>query len=78
MTAIVVNTLFLCIDYYDKPDKLAKILDTANTTFVIIFTLEMILKITAHGFRYYWHVNWNKFDCIIVIMSLIAIDETLV
>ena len=38
----------------------------------------MVLKITAHGFKYYWHVNWNKFDFIIVIMSLIAIDETLV
>jgi len=40
--------------------------------------MEMILKITAHGFKYYWHVNWNKFDFIIVIMSLIAIDDTLV
>jgi hypothetical protein len=37
----------------------------------------MVLKITAHGFKYYWHVNWNKFDFIIVIMSLVAINETL-
>lgn len=38
----------------------------------------MILKITAHGFQYYWHVNWNKFDFIIVILSLVAIDEDMV
>ena len=38
----------------------------------------MVLKITAYGFKYYWHVNWNKFDFIIVIMSLAAIDEDLI
>lgn len=37
----------------------------------------MSLKITAYGFKYYWYVNWNKFDFIIVMMSLIAMDEEL-
>ena len=37
----------------------------------------MVLKITAYGFKYYWHVNWNKFDSIIVILSLLAMNETL-
>lgn len=77
MTAIVVNTFFLCIDHADKTEKLENVLETANNTFVIIFTFEMIMKITAYGFKYYWHVNWNKFDCIIVIMSLMAFDEEL-
>ena len=77
MTAIVINTFFLCIDYYQKSDNLAQILNRSNTSFVVFFTLEMILKITAYGFTYYWYVNWNKFDFIIVIMSLIAFDETL-
>ena len=77
MAAIVINTVFLCIDYYHKGPELAKILDQANLVFVVIFAIEMVIKITALGFTYYWHVNWNKFDCIIVIMSLIAIDESL-
>jgi len=38
----------------------------------------MIFKITAYGFKYYWHVNWNKFDFIIVILSLIAFDEHII
>lgn len=29
----------------------------------------------AYGFKYYWYVNWNKFDCIVVILSLVAVDE---
>jgi len=78
MLAIVVNTCFLCIDYYQKSEKLARILTVANSTFVVIFTLEMIFKITAYGFKYYWHVNWNKFDFIIVILSLAAIDEQII
>ena len=78
MTAIVINTGFLCIDYYGKPDVLKDVLEIANYTFVSIFTYEMILKIIAHGFQYYWHVNWNKFDFIIVILSLIAINEDLI
>jgi hypothetical protein len=28
------------------------------------------------GFKYYWYVNWNKFDFIIVFFSLISINET--
>lgn len=47
----------------------------SNTFFVIFFTCEMVLKITAYGFKYYWYVNWNKFDFIVVILSLIAVDE---
>ena len=37
----------------------------------------MTLKITAYGFKYYWYVNWNKFDFIIVIMSLVSLNENL-
>ena len=76
MTAIVINTIFLCIDYHDKGPELSKILENANWIFVIFFTGEMLIKITAYGIKYYWYVNWNKFDCIIVIMSLVALDES--
>mmetsp|Transcript_34799 Transcript_34799/g.53436 ORF Transcript_34799/g.53436 Transcript_34799/m.53436 type:complete len:300 (+) Transcript_34799:3761-4660(+) len=78
MGAIIVNTVFLCIDHYDMKESLEKTLKYANYSFVGIFTVEMVLKVIAYNFPYYWHVNWNKFDCIIVIMSLIAIDEELI
>jgi hypothetical protein len=48
-----------------------------NLFFVVFFTVEMILKITAYGWKYYWYVSWNKFDFVIVIMSLVAVDEEL-
>lgn len=77
MAAIVVNTVFLCWDYYHKSDDLAYVLLIANNIFVAIFTVEMVLKIIAYGFSYYWHVSWNKFDFIIVLLSLLALNEAL-
>ena len=77
MTAIVINTAFMCIDYYGKSDELAKILEYANNSFVVFFFVEMVLKLTAYGWEYYWYVNWNKFDFVIVMLSLIALDERL-
>lgn len=48
-----------------------------NYFFVIVFTIEAILKLLAFGPKFYWHVNWNKFDLIIVILSLLSLDESL-
>lgn len=30
----------------------------------------------AYGINYYWHVNWNKFDLIIVFSSLLTLDDS--
>lgn len=72
---IAFNTFFLTIDYHQKSDSLAELLVDMNVFFVIFFTAEVILKITAYGWKYYWYVAWNKFDFIIVMMSLLAVDE---
>jgi hypothetical protein len=53
------------------------ILARANNFFVLFFLIECVMKLLAYGWSYYWYVNWNKFDFIIVIMSLIALNESL-
>jgi hypothetical protein len=75
LTAIVINTAFMCVDHYGQSAELEELLANSNFFFVIFFTCEMVLKLTAYGFKYYWYVNWNKFDFIVVILSLVAIDE---
>lgn len=30
----------------------------------------------AYGINYYWYVNWNKFDMIIVFSSLLTLDDS--
>ena len=42
---------------------------TINLVFLIIFTVEMALKIFGLGPEEYWSSHWNKFDAIIVAMS---------
>jgi hypothetical protein len=65
----------MCVDHYGQSAELEELLANSNFFFVIFFTVEMVLKLTAYGFKYYWYVNWNKFDFIVVILSLVAIDE---
>jgi len=67
----------MCIDYHGKSKEFDMFLVDANLVFVVFFTVEMVVKLTAYGWKYYWYVNWNKFDFIIVMFSLAAIDEKL-
>ena len=76
MVAITLNTLFLCLDYYGKSDEMDLALYQANFFFCIFFTVELFLKMLAYGFNYYWYVNWNKFDMIIVFSSLLTLDDS--
>jgi voltage-gated sodium channel len=64
------------MDYDGKSEEFGLILKNANMFFVIFFTFEGTLKMLAYGFSYYWYINWNKFDFIVVFLSLIVIDES--
>ena len=77
MFFIILNTLFLCLEYHNAPKTYKDVLSVANKIFVIIFTLEAVLKMGAVGWACYWRVEWNKFDFIIVVFSLLSIYEGL-
>ena len=77
LAAIFVNTAMLSADHYGKPEWLEKTLNYANYSFVLIFTLEAVFKIGAFGLKYYWWVSWNKFDFVILLFSLLSLNETL-
>lgn len=77
MCCILINTIFLLIDNYDKSPMLDKVLDMTNLVFIPIFTLEMLLKMTAYGIKFYFYVNWNKLDFCIVIFSFMSLFEGL-
>lgn len=74
---IMINTLFLCMDYTDDSDSYSNALQTGNIVFVSIFAVEAAMKMLAHGIKFYFLETWNKFDFVIVILSLIALDESL-
>lgn len=69
---IVLNTLVLSINWYDMSDEFSTNLDYINYGFASIFALEAIIKLTALGFKIYFHDNGNSFDFAIVIASIVS------
>ncbi|CAF1642584.1 unnamed protein product, partial [Didymodactylos carnosus] len=47
LTAIVINTLSMGIEYHGQPPSLTNALEYSNIVFTILFVLEMVLKIFA-------------------------------
>ena len=54
MACVVFNAIVLSLDYYGMPEKQADILERINTTFTIIFFVDVILCNLAYGVRTYW------------------------
>lgn len=55
-----------------QPDELTNVLEICNIVFTSMFTLEMILKLTAFGFFEYLRNPYNIFDGIIVIIRSVT------
>jgi len=72
MICIILNTIQMCLEHYKQPLLWTLMLMYINIIFIGIFTIEGILKIIGYGFKQYWTFDhWNKFDFILVIVSLI-------
>ncbi|XP_075789647.1 sodium channel protein type 2 subunit alpha-like isoform X3 [Pelodiscus sinensis] len=70
---IVLNTLFMAMEYYPMTEGFHHVLSVGNLVFTGIFTAEMILKLIAMDPFYYFQVGWNIFDGIIVTLSLVEL-----
>ena len=62
----------LAITWYDEPKQLTLTVMILNYIFSFIFLAETILKIVGLGFTEYFKDKWNRFDFIIVVISIIA------
>jgi hypothetical protein len=75
MGVICLNVLFMMTYRYDMSSDWETALYWGNIGFVIIYILEFLCKITALYPKYYFSDNWNKFDFIIVVFSILFISE---
>ncbi|RZC43099.1 Ion trans and/or PKD channel domain containing protein [Asbolus verrucosus] len=69
LIVIGLNILTVATDHYQATETFILFLDYLNLTFVILFTVECLLKIFALR-RYYFEDLWNLFDLILVVLSL--------
>lgn len=75
---IMLNTVALSMEKYPENEgAVAEVLSTANLAFTIIFTIEVIIKIIGLGPCGFSKDNFNKFDALIVIISILemALDD---
>uniref|UniRef100_H3DNA2 Calcium voltage-gated channel subunit alpha1 Ib n=1 Tax=Tetraodon nigroviridis TaxID=99883 RepID=H3DNA2_TETNG len=73
MIAILINTISMGIEHHEQPEELTNILEICNIVFTSMFSLEMILKLTAFGSFNYLRNPYNVFDGVIVIISVCEI-----
>ncbi len=72
---ILLNTIFLAIEYEGQSQTMVEVLDWGNTIFTMIFAIEMVLKLLALGFLTYVKEGFNVFDALIVIVSLLEYSK---
>lgn len=73
LTMIILNVIVMASEHYGQSNALDMFQTFANYAFVIIFNLEMLLKICSFGLKKYCEDNFNLFDAIVNILSVIDI-----
>ncbi|KAI6187261.1 Voltage-dependent L-type calcium channel subunit alpha [Aphelenchoides besseyi] len=68
---VLLNTLVLTSEHYGQEPWLDDFQTAANLFFVILFSMEMFLKMYSLGFNTYTTSQFNRFDCFVVISSIL-------
>uniref|UniRef100_A0A8D2JGV0 Voltage-dependent L-type calcium channel subunit alpha n=1 Tax=Varanus komodoensis TaxID=61221 RepID=A0A8D2JGV0_VARKO len=74
---IALNTFSIASEHHNQLDWMTYAQDVANRVLLALFTIEMILKMYALGFRQYFMSLFNRFDCLVVctgILELILVE----
>ncbi|XP_013787213.2 voltage-dependent T-type calcium channel subunit alpha-1H-like, partial [Limulus polyphemus] len=76
LTAILINTLGMGIEYHNQPEELTLAVEVCNLILTGIFGFEMLLKILAEGIFGYISNGFNVFDGVIVILSIVEVWQS--
>ncbi|XP_026318237.1 voltage-dependent calcium channel type D subunit alpha-1-like [Hyposmocoma kahamanoa] len=73
---VFLNTLVLATEHYGQPPWLDEFQESANFLFIVLFTMEMLLKMYALGFQGYFVSLFNRFDCFVMLCSVVEMALT--
>ncbi|XP_004614619.3 sodium channel protein type 11 subunit alpha [Sorex araneus] len=71
ISLIILNMICMMVEYHGQDKDMKYTLDLLNTAFVVIFTIECLIKIFALR-QYYFTNGWNLFDCVVVVLSIVS------
>lgn len=75
--AVFLNSMVLAVEHYNQPDYVTMFLDRANYFFLCLFCCEMLIKMFCLGFKGYFNSLFNRFDCVVVLSSLLEAAITI-
>ena len=69
---IILNALIIFVNSFDGLPKIwHEVLFSLDSIITLIFTLEIILKISNNPFKIFLKDGWNQFDFIIISISFL-------
>jgi len=71
ITLVFMNTCVLATEHHHQPEWLDEFQEYTNLFFVILFTVEMLMKMYALGFSGYMVSLFNRFDFFVVLSSIL-------
>ncbi|XP_045525614.1 muscle calcium channel subunit alpha-1-like isoform X1 [Pieris brassicae] len=74
---VFLNTLVLATEHYNQDPWLDDFQNYANYLFVVLFTMEMLVKMYALGFQGYFVSLFNRFDCFVMVCSILELGLTI-
>ena len=69
MFCILLNTVIMAMHWFDEPTQLLSVIEVFNYVFMVVFTMEAIIKLIALK-KSYFQDSWNIFDFTIVCFTL--------
>jgi len=70
ISCIIANTLLMTLKHEGEPPIMTLAIEYGNVVFFVIFVLEAMFKIIAVRWKSYWADYWNRFDFIILLLTL--------
>ncbi|XP_048858105.1 sodium channel protein type 4 subunit alpha-like isoform X1 [Brienomyrus brachyistius] len=72
MMLIIFNMVTMMVETDEQLPYMQFILNKINLAFIVIFTMECVIKIIALR-HYFFTIGWNIFDFVVVILSIVGI-----
>ncbi|XP_063429093.1 sodium channel protein para-like isoform X4 [Mytilus trossulus] len=72
MIVIMLNMLTMTLEHHNMTETFSTVLQYINMSFIIVFTVECVLKLLALRW-FYFKVPWNVFDFVVVVLSILGV-----
>ena len=67
LVIVLMNIVQLCMPFYTASPGYDSGMIIANYTFTAVFTIEVLIKMSAFGLKAYWVDRWHWFDFVVVL-----------